>query len=299
MSFEGMDVNRAQALARTLGAHAQALAQITASIGSLAAVLADSWRGQAAVTFQHQCAAQYRPALGQAAQALGDMHTHLVANIQQQIRASAPDAGSDSAVRTDALLGSAIIAGGLHVAETVWKTANTVNDWGVTPLDKLGEIAGNDYVTGRYDAQWTRLINLDRDSDFLKYKTSPVLHGLHDSSAVQEIGGFLDKTHVTGVVKRLSPVGQAIGWVSVGVNLYHAGDDIYHHQYAAAGGQLVDATATGLMNSDNPALFLAGAGLTLLKDDYDRDPSMFNAAIRPTFDTLPGNSAGALEKAFL
>ncbi len=311
MTLEGMDVDRAQALARQLDGYAQALAHISAALTGLAAELGHSWRGPASATFQQQCMAQYRPAFGNAAQALRDMHTHLVANIQQQVRASAADPGSSGAavggaLGLGALLGPAL-APGLHAVASAW---DTVDKWDKrvelvkTPLEKLKDITSRDYdlhdpANREYGKVWTKLIKLDHESPFLKYKQDPVLLWLHDDKYVRGAGRILVKWHVAGLLERLSPVGTALGWISVGVDLWHAGEDVANRRYAAAGGELVNATADALQNSDNPALFLAGVGIKLLKDDYDRDPGMFNAALRPSFDSLPGHLAGPLQKAFL
>ena len=122
MSLEGMDVDRAQSLAGQLSGHAQALAHITAALTALAAELSHSWQGPASATFQQQWTAQYRPALDRAAQTLADMHTHLVANIQQQIRASDADAGPSLLARiTDGgLLGGVTLAGVLGGISRGW-----------------------------------------------------------------------------------------------------------------------------------------------------------------------------------
>ena len=318
MSLEGMDVDQAQGLARQLDGYGQALAHISAALAGLAAEFGHSWRGPASATFQQQCTAQYRPALSGAAQALSDMHTHLMANIQQQTRASAADSGPGRsgvaavAAGIGGLSAGAILHAGLPVAKSIWDRVDKGNRFVLGPLDKLKNVAGNKYITGRYDKTWTRLVQLDRDSSLLRYKKSPILHWLHDQRLVQEGGKFLKYTHADKAIETLGPVGTAVGLVPVGADLLHVGSDLGRHDYAGAGGHLVDATADGLKDTKYPPLYLAGATLTLLKEDYDlgskidwtQVPNPLNADnfrndYLPTFKSLPGQMVGPLEKAFL
>lgn len=339
MSLEGMDVEAAQNLARQLDGHAQALAHVTASIGGLAEVLGDSWHGPASAAFQQQCAAQYRPALGQAAQALRDMHAHLTANIQQQIRASAP--GSEGGGRALAGLGAGFAPGldaglaaglgaGLGARLTLagiaggirrgWSDLAQGEGWeglGQTFLDKTRELAGPADVPlvradGRiiedYGPNWQKLVSLDKGGSFFKYKESPLLNALHDDARVQRAGKILGSAHATAVLDKLDKAGKGLGDLNTAVSGGAAVGDLAQRHYARAVGSGLDATSSALMNSDNPAAFLAGFDLALLKKDYELGskidwsqgiPNPFNAAnfrndYVPTFRSLPGQLVSTL-----
>ena len=93
MNLEGMDVDQVDSLARRMDIHTRTLESIAAVLGGLAAELSHLWRGPAAATFQHDCETLHRPAITAAASAISDMHQHLVANLAQQVRASAADGG--------------------------------------------------------------------------------------------------------------------------------------------------------------------------------------------------------------
>lgn len=305
MSFDGMDVEQAQGLARQLEGHAQTLAHVTASLTALTAALSQSWHGPASAVFQQQWAAQHHPALNGAARAMEDLRGHLVANIQQQVRASAADSGPGGAWGAVAglttLLGTASGAWDHYVGRFT------------DPLDKIKDLAGNEWVTGRYDKTWTRLVNLDRDSSLFRYKKSPVLHALHDNALVQRAGRLLTETHAGSVLESLGTVGTVMGWAAVGSDAGQAAIALHDHQYASAGGDLVDATADGLKNSKNPVAYLAGVDIILAKEDYDLasqidwkqgipnpfDGDTFRQDYLPTFKSLPGQLVGPLEKAFL
>jgi len=302
MSFEGMDVEQAQSLAQRLDANAQALAHITAGLTALTAELSRSWLGPASATFQQEWMTQHRSALAGAAQALSDMHTRLKANIQQQINASAANGGSGSGGVLTAVLGG---------VRRGWDDLQTAAGWeGLvqTPLDKITEIAGNDDVAGRYDKTWTRLMSIDHDSPLLKYKQSPILHALHDNPHVQQAGEILGNTHSTAVLDKLGTAGKGLGYATTTVDGLEAANDVREGHYASATGNAVDATSSALMNSDNPAGFLAGFDIALLKKDYELEqqidwkqgiPNPLNASnfendYVPTFKALPGQLVSTL-----
>lgn len=321
MNLEGMDVDQVTSLARRIDSHTRTLESIAAVLGGLAAELSHLWHGPAAAAFFHDCETRHRPALGGAARAIAEMHAHLVANIEQQTRASAADAGFGAArgggsgggigAIADAALGG--VVGGVGF---LWNTAKGIDDR-ISPvetsLDTIRELAGNDDVVGRYDKTWTEVMKLDRDGSLLKYKQSPVLHWLHDNPGVQKVGGVLDDPHAAKVLDIAGKGGNAIGLASAGIDGVKAGDQAFaHHNYGAAGGDLVDATATGLKTSKNPVAYLAGVDITLVKEDYDLAqridwkqgiPSPFSGdnfrtIYVPTFKSLPGQLVGPLEKAF-
>jgi hypothetical protein len=201
---------------------------------------------------------------------------------------------------------------GLYVGKGVWGAADWLDRNVVSPLDKINEWSGNKDVKGRYDKTWTKLINLDRESDLLRYKKSAVLHWLHDDPVVQRAGRFLRYTHTDRVLEKLGPVGIAIGLVPVGVDLKHAYTDYTHQNYAGAGGDVVDASADLLKDLPWPVAYFAGGTIALDKEAYDLGwqvdwkqsiPNPFNAETfrddyLPTFKSMPGQVADALVKAY-
>jgi uncharacterized protein YukE len=315
MSLEGMDVDQAQGLARQLDGYGQALAHISAALAGLAAELSHSWRGPASAIFQQQCTAQYRPALSGAAQALSDMHAHLAANIHQQVRTSAADAGGGGGgvVSAAGALGAAFGAG-LSSFHKFWD--NKVDPF-LTPLDKLKEVSGNDFKLGdpansEYGMVWKQLMKLDHESPLLAYKQSPIMLALHDDSHVQLAGRILRDTHADTALKVLGPVGTAMGLITVGGDVRHAIADAQGGHYTSAGGHLVDATAEALKTRGLVG-YLAGADIVIWKENYDLasqidwkqgvpnpfDAGTFREDYLPTFESMPGQVAGVLKKAFL
>ena len=123
MNLEGMDVDQVDSLARRMDIHTRTLESIAAVLGGLAAELSHLWRGPAAATFQHDCETLHRPAITAAANAVSDLHQHLVANLAQQVRASAADGGSGGPL-TDGL--GAGGAGG-----SGWSLDRAWNDLGI------------------------------------------------------------------------------------------------------------------------------------------------------------------------
>jgi len=297
MSFDGMDVEQAQGLARQLEGHAQNLGHITSSLTALTMALSQSWHGPASAVFQQQWAAQHHPALNGAARAMSDLHAHLTANIQQQVRASAAD---------------------VPWTERVWHVIDDGNRFVLGPLDKLRDITGKDYVVGtkenkEYGVVWRQLMKLDHENSFFAYKQSPTLLGFHDNPHVQLAGRILRETHLSTVVKALGPVGMVMGAVSVVGDVQHARADAQAGRYASAGGDLLDATADGLKTSKNPVAYLIGANIVIWKEDFDLasgidwkqgipnpfDAETFRDDYVPTFKSIPGQLGHTIVKAFL
>jgi len=305
MSFDGMDVEQAQGLARQLEGHAQNLGHITSSLTALTMALSQSWHGPASAVFQQQCAAQHHPALNGAARAMSDLHAHLTANIQQQVRASAADSGPGGT--GPGIWG--VVAGVTGFLVTASKVLDPV-DQVTAALDLVDDLAGNKWVTGRYHKTWTRLVNLDRDSSLFRYKKSPVLHALHDNAFVQRAGHLLTATHADEV---LGPAGAIMSVMSIAADGGQALMAVHDHQYAKAGGDLVDATADGLKTSKNPVAYLIGANIVIWKEDFDLasgidwkqgipnpfDAETFRDDYVPTFKSIPGQLGHTIVKAFL
>lgn len=268
MSLEGMDVDQAQRLAQQLDGYAQALIHITAGLGTLTEELSYRWRGPASGIFQQQWSTQYQGAISRAAQTLTGMHAHLVANIQQQVQASAIDAGGGGAAGFGAraaisgLTMTALLGG----VSSVWRAASRADDY--------------------YSLVDTPLSNIPKTSELL-----------------DRIPGY-------GFADRASTVmGYADGTVKTG----EAAWDLGHRHYGAAGGEMVDATASFLKTQkEDPVLYLAGVDISLAHKDYDLarqidwsqgipnpfHPGVFESDYVPTFKELPGELISNLAGVF-
>jgi uncharacterized protein YukE len=93
MSFEGMDVDQLQGLAKQIDSDAQALDSLVTTLTGVVGTLTLLWNGPVAVTFEQDWQSKNRPALLGAYNTLRDLHTHLVSNISQQTSASAAEGG--------------------------------------------------------------------------------------------------------------------------------------------------------------------------------------------------------------
>ncbi len=93
MSFEGMDVDQLQGLAKQINADAQALSNLVTTLTAVAARLTDLWHGPLAAAFEQDWQSELSPSLQAATRTLMDLHTHLPNNINAQVSASAADAG--------------------------------------------------------------------------------------------------------------------------------------------------------------------------------------------------------------
>ena len=275
MALEGMDVDQAQRLARQLESYAQALTHLTSALGTLTGELSYHWQGPASAAFQQQWAAQHRGALGGAAQALADMHAHLIANMQQQIQASAAGpgggTGSGSGPRGAS---SGFSLGGL------WRNVNTGSTWVsilTSPFDVLDKIAG-------YQHQ------------------SPALSWLHDNVHVQQAYKVLEDAHGPLILKVLGVGGAGVNLVNGGIDVGKAFGNVSHGQYASAGGNLVDATAEGIKAAGTkyPILYPLGVELSAIHKAYDQIrwgegvpspfvPGNFQNDWVPMFKSLPSS----------
>jgi uncharacterized protein YukE len=287
MSLDGMDVDQARILGQRLDDNAQALYRIGAMLAALTAELGHYWQGPASASFQHQWAAQYRPALGAAASALTDMHTHLLANIQEQIRTSAADAGPGwpSGIVTGVTLTALI--GGLGRAWQIAEKAEGYTSLVTTPFERLAQ--------------------LDDEGTLLRFKESPILQWLHDNPHVQQVSETLSNTHVSAVLDKVDDVGTGVTFLSMGISGDHLYHDLGQRQYADAGGEIIDMTATGLKSTKDPVLYLMGFDISLYQKDYELSrqiqwndiPNPFNASefyndYIPAFKFLPGQLINTL-----
>lgn len=260
MSFEGMDVDQLQGLAKQINADARALSDLVTTLTAVAARLTDLWHGPLAAAFEQDWQSKLSPSLQAATGTLMDLHTHLQNNVNAQISASAADAGlAGTSSGTGAIL-PAVVAG----AGVIWNGAQLAGQF-TSPVDT----------------------------------TASLIPGASDDLPVLGATGDFD----TGMAM-----------VTAGVDGAKAGDALANHQYAAAGGDLVDGTADALKagGPEDPVPYLAGVTLELGKEDYDLagqidwsqgvpNPltgSNFSTIYAPALEAVPGEMVDPLMKAF-
>ena len=260
MSFEGMDVDQLQGLAKQINADARALSDLVTTLTAVAARLTDLWHGPLAAAFEQDWQSKLSPSLQAATGTLMDLHTHLQNNVNAQISASAADAGlAGTSSGTGAIL-PAVVAG----AGVIWNGAQLAGQF-TSPVDTMASL----------------------------------IPGASDDLPVLGATGDFD----TGMAM-----------VTAGVDGAKAGDALANHQYAAAGGDLVDGTADALKagGPEDPVPYLAGVTLELGKEDYDLagqidwsqgvpNPltgSNFSTIYAPALEAVPGEMVDPLMKAF-
>ncbi len=278
MSFEGMNVDQLQALAKQIDADAQALHNLVTGLTGAVGALSLCWQGPMVARFEQDWQSRNRPALLAAYHTLTDLHAHLVSNISQQVSASAAEGGWTA----DMLGVGAAVLGGI---EKAWEFNAK---WGAPiegPHDFLKDVGGKEYQFGtkaykEYGKVWSKLIELDHNSPFLKYHESPAFRYVHDavhdvsssvhdsslardlrdSAVAEKAGKFLVDTHLDAF---LGPAGLILAGTDAVVNIGQAGVDIKDHRYGSAiqhvGSVVQDAGPVG---------FLAGGAIKLLADDY-------------------------------
>lgn len=179
MNLEGMDTDQVNGLAGRIDTYRRSLESIAAVLGGLAAELSHLWRGPAAATFQHDCETRYRPAITASAAALSDMHQHLVANLTQQVRASAADGGSGGPLA----VGGAGGGGGWTLDRAWHDVRNAAQIYGAATLpfgimealgksgplfdvlDKVGYVGTAVGAVGAADAIWDDALQSSSDLD--------------------------------------------------------------------------------------------------------------------------------------
>jgi uncharacterized protein YukE len=97
MSFEGMDLDQLQGLAKQIDSDAQKLYGLVGNLADILSGLTLLWNGPVAATFEQDWQSKNRPALLAAYNTLMELHAHLVSNISQQTAASAADGGWSAA----------------------------------------------------------------------------------------------------------------------------------------------------------------------------------------------------------
>jgi uncharacterized protein YukE len=253
MSFEGMDVDQLRGLAKQIDSDAQALDNLVTTLTGVVGVLTLLWNGPVAATFEQDWQSKNRPALLAAYNILTALHTHLVNNINQQISAS----GADGGWVADAREG--------------WDKWQDIDGKWVspiqTPVGLIHDLSGKDYSPGtkaydEYSKAWSKLIQVDHDSSFLKYHESSVLRYIHDASFVQKTDKILVDTRIADF---LGPVGMILAAPDAIVNSGEAIVDLKDHHYNSAIQHL------GNVAEDEGGVvgLLAGGATRLYAEDYE------------------------------
>jgi len=240
MSFEGMDVDQLQGLAKQIDSDAQALDSLVTTLTGVVGTLTLLWNGPVAVTFEQDWQSKNRPALLGAYNTLRDLHTHLVSNISQQTSASAAEGGWTA----ERLVGD-LEKNGLTIAGAVGLPLSIISELGGAKLTDLTD--ANLLEKGWAYATDDRLFSL-----------SPVDVGWMKSTA-----NFLNHSHIDTALKVVGIAGSAVSAFDAVDDLYRGGDDLLEGKYAAATTELVEGVANGLQAYPSPVTQLAGAGLKL------------------------------------
>jgi uncharacterized protein YukE len=265
MSFEGMDVDQLQTLAKQVNADAQTLSDLVTTLTAVAPRLTAAWHGPLAAAFEQDWQSKLSPSLQAATRTLTDLHTHLANNINAQVSASAADAGPGAGPGTGTGGGTgAILPVVVAGAGAIWTGAQLVGQF-TSPVDTVASL----------------------------------IPGASDDLPLLDASGDFD----TGTAM-----------VTAGIDGAKAGDALANHQYAAAGGDLVDGTADALKagGPEDPVPYLAGVTLELGKEDYDLagqidwsqgvpNPltgSNFSTIYAPALEAVPGEMVDPLMKAF-
>jgi WXG100 family type VII secretion target len=240
MSFEGMNIDQMQALAKQIDADAQALYNLVNNLNGILAGLVFTWNGPTAAAFEQEWQHKNRPALLSAYTILTNLHKHLVDNINQQTSASAADSyGADG-------LGGAA----LGIAAAIWGVVETVEPLAAIPeylISKEEDLFNHAPPDPAVKGPWTWLEKHTEDPVFPEIKDTRPLRWLHDTPALRYADDLLVKTHVYKVLdKVIEPVNLGIAVASVGVDLGQASLDAAHGDAYGAANHVADAEADGL-----------------------------------------------------
>jgi hypothetical protein len=268
-----MDIGEVENLAARLDGNARALTAVAGVLGGLVTDLERRWLGPGAAAFARDFETSHRPALLAAAQTLSELHARLVVNIdQQQAASSAATEGGGAAAVLAGAAGGGLLGVALHDAGGAWDGLNTgaaVEGLAAEPIDAIRGFAG---VHSPGDDLWDVLGNTKAAS------------WLRDSGQLQSMDQFLADSHVYTVTDKLGDAGAALAVIGGLVDVGEGGRDVYDGDYAAAGGQAVNAAAAGLTFA-GPAGPLAGFDLELAKQDYD-EITMGGPLPSPTLSNL-------------
>jgi uncharacterized protein YukE len=237
MSFEGMDVDQLQGLAKQIDSDAQALNNLVTTLTGVVDTLTLLWNGPVAATFEQDWQSKNRPALLAAYNTLRDLHTHLVSNISQQTSASAAE-------------------GGWTAERMVGGFENLLTGAGLVglPLGIVSTLGGG--LTDLTDASilkkgWT-------------YATEDRLFSSDDGGWVKTTAEFVAGHPVLDDgLKTVGLAGSAVGVAHVVEDSYRASEDLDDGNYAGAANEFVEGVADGLQAYPSPVTYLAGVDIKL------------------------------------
>jgi uncharacterized protein YukE len=234
MSFEGMDVDQLQGLAKQIESDAQALYNLVTSLTGVVGTLTFLWNGPVAVTFEQDWQSKNRPALLAGYNTLTALHTHLVKNITEQTSASAAEGG--------------------WTAERVLKDGLKIAGGIAAPVGIISELAGGSDPVGAslLGKAWSF-----STEDYL-FRISP-----DDADWAKTAAGFFQSSHLDTGLKVLGIAGSAISAYNAVDSLYRAGEDVSTGHYADATTELAEGVADGLQAYPSPVTYLAGVGLKM------------------------------------
>lgn len=263
MSFEGMNVDQMQGLAKQIESDAQALYNLVNNLNGILAGLIFTWNGPMAATFEQDWQHKNRPALLNAYTILTNLHTHLVDNINGQDSASAAEGG--------------------WTIGRVFGDYENVSKWvdrALTPIGLVSQFGEKKYNPRTKDNRFYKLgikdhnitFRLDQGTKlerFFNYHDSKVLRAAHNLSFVEKTDRFLVHTRLDDV---LGPVGILLAIPDIGVNAYQGVEALHEGHYNDAIMNLGNIVA----DTGNPVGFLAGGTIRLLAEDYELGEKVFN-----------------------
>ena len=144
---------------------------------------------------------------------------------------------------------------------------------------------------------------VDRGNDYYSLVDGPL-------SNIPKTSELLDRIPGHGLA---DGAGRVLGYTDATLDTGEGVYDLKHQHYGAAGGKMVDATASLLKaQKDDPVAYLAGVDLSLAHKDYDLarqvdwsegipnpfDPGVFRNDYVPTFKDLPGETISNLAGVF-
>jgi uncharacterized protein YukE len=241
MSFEGMDVEQLQGLAKQIDSDAQALDKLVITLTGVVGTLTLLWNGPMAATFEQDWQSKNRPALLAAYDILTTLHTHLVNNISQQTSASAAEGG--------------------------WTAGRVINDLATNGPTAVGAVGfGLSVISELGERKITPLTKANLWEKGWTYATEDRLFRLPSVNVgwIKTTAKFVaDHPVLDDGLKVVGIAGSAVKAFDAVDDLYDAGDDLYHGHYAAATYEAVEGAANGLQAYPSPVTELAGVGLKL------------------------------------
>ncbi len=259
MSFEGMDVDQLQGLAKQVDADAQKLYQLVQSLNGVMGGLTFLWNGPVAATFEQNWQSKNRPALLAAYNALTSLHAHLVDNINQQNSASAAEGGWTASKA-------------VGLGEDILKIAGSV----VFPLGVIDELGGAAPALGKGESLLKKAWSFTTDD-----------HALHleqtDVKWIQKGAKIIDGTPALDQgLKVLGFAGSAVGVIHTVEDAYRAERDFNDGNYAGAASEFTEGVADGLQAYPSPVTYLAGVDVKLLDQvanlDWKDTPNPFSGS---------------------